>query len=151
MSDYCHLPSGTVLQPFERDPDTHNFGRRIWAKDNPSSWQRHLEIAAHDIGSLQNTSALILWLGVTTMWGAELKGHSIGKVESHCSRPIFRTKKTLALYNVLGVVRSFSTCDLVEHSLYEKNLEKPGAIQQELSSHTTDCAVTLSQRELQQG
>jgi hypothetical protein len=29
---------------------------------------------------------ITLWLGMTTTYGAELKGHSVRKIENHCSR-----------------------------------------------------------------
>ena len=35
---------------------------------------------------------VILWLGVTTTWGAVLKGHSIRKVGNCCTRPYCRTE-----------------------------------------------------------
>ena len=37
-------------------------------------------------------SEILLWLGVTTTWGTVLKGHSIRKVEKHCSRGYFYFK-----------------------------------------------------------
>lgn len=36
--------------------------------------------------------------GVTTAWGTELKGHSIGKVENHCPCVIYERKDIYVSY-----------------------------------------------------
>lgn len=42
---------------------------------------------------LGSSSKIILWLGITTAWGALLKGCSIGRAENHCSRQRLRENR----------------------------------------------------------